>query len=138
MAIPDLEWLDVTDFAPDLATIGVLTQRTILGYVNSIGTKVMNTTLGWLGDGCVSSYAIIAPGDLPMARLYLAAHLGMVTQRGAGGAAGPITSEAAGGLRTSYGLIATPSGWFGLGSTEYGMQFLSILALSSAHGPFIC
>ncbi len=139
MPTNDLQWLDVVAMVPKLSKVDVLVQTSILGYVNQIGTTVMNTTLSWLGDSCLNtSYSIISPGDLPLARVLLAAHLGLATQRGAGGASGPVTSEATGGLRRSYGLVALSPGLFGLGSTEYGMQFLAIIALSSAHGPFIC
>ena len=73
-----------------------------------------------------------------MARIFLCAHLGSRAMRSGTGVAGPVTSEAAGGVRRSYGLIAGVGGMIPeLHSTPYGMTLEFILTTSGAHGPFL-
>lgn len=69
------------------------------------------------------------------AKILLAAHLGTMMAR-AGGPVGPVTSEAAGGIRRSYGFMAWTDG-AGLGLTGYGMQLITLLSMSFAMLPVV-
>lgn len=116
---------DVLEFAPELSTIRDPTWAAILAFVNSF------TSLGIDVAGGESSPL------LRLARIFLAAHYGTVSKRSKSGAAGPVTSEAAGAVRRSYGLVALASNDAGFGSTVWGQQLLSILSMSDAHGPIL-
>lgn len=120
-----IAWSDVAEMAPELNSLTAGAKQDIVDYVNELDLTQVN-----------------APWNLPsesaqtarMAQIYLAAHLGTVTRRGASGAAGPVTGQSAGGLRRSYGLISAP-GY--LGTTSYGIAYLTILDQSLARGPFV-
>ncbi len=120
----DIVWADVLGIAPELSTISDAGRVPILWYVNQMTNAGVDP-----GGG-------LASPTLRLARIFLAAHYGTVSKRG-GGPAGPVTSESAGGLRRSYGLIAAPTGTYGLGSTTYGLAYLSVLSMSDAHGPIV-
>lgn len=110
---------DVLAVAPEI-NITAFAWEDILAFANEID-------LGYWGDTAQMTR---------MCRLYFAAHLGTLTMRAASGAAGPVTSESAGALRRSYGLVALAQGdW--LGSTMYGQQLQTILSMSSARGPIL-
>lgn len=123
MAIEPLTKDDVTAFAPKLADVSSEAWLDILAYVNELD-------LSFLGE---------TDEVTRMARIFLAAHIGQVTRdasRGSGGStAGPLTSESAGGVRRSYGMLATGSG--SLGSTRYGQMYMDILGMSQAAGPHL-
>lgn len=74
--------------------------------------------------------------DRRLARIFLAAHIGANELRAKSGAAGPLTSESAGGVRRSYGLVASSTS-ASLNSTRYGTMFLFILESSGCAGPFV-
>lgn len=116
---------DVLEFAPELSKIKDGAWAAILAFVNSF------TSLGIdIGGGEQSSL-------LRLARIFLAAHYGTVSRRSPSGAAGPTTSEAAGAVRRSYGLVALAANDAGFGSTGWGQQLLCLLSMSDAHGPFL-
>jgi len=112
---------DVLEFAPELAKIRDPAWAIILVYANS-----------WTADG-------VGGGEdgplIRMLRILLAAHYAVISRRGLSGAAGPVTSEAAGAVRRSYGLVALASGDASFGATAYGQQFLGIVQVSLANGP---
>lgn len=112
---------DVLEYAPELAKVSDVTWQFVVAFANGM------TSLGIGGgeDGPL----------LRLCRILLAAHYGAVSQRGASGATGPVTSEAAGAVRRSYGLVALASSDASLGSTGYGHQFLGLLSMSLANGP---
>lgn len=114
-------WANVQAFAPALPRLTEEAQQQILFYVNQ-----------WSSENALGS----AP-TLHMARVLLAAHFALSTSRATTGAAGPVTSEAMGGLRRSYGLIALSAATANLGSTIYGQQVMLILSMSDAHGPIL-
>ncbi len=116
---------DVLEFAPELTTIRDPAWAAILAFVNSFGPAGIDATGGEESP------------LLRLARIYLAAHYGSVAKRSKSGAAGPVTSEAAGAVRRSYGLVALAANDAGFGSTVWGQQFLTILSMSDAHGPFL-
>jgi len=117
----DVVWSDVLAFAPELSTVDIGAQTDILSYVNEIDLSQVTDTAQ----------------VTRMARIYLAAHFGSVQKRARQGIGGPVTSESAGALRRSYGLSAMPSGEEGLGTSMYGMSYLTILRMSLSHGPFL-
>lgn len=134
-------WDDVLGVAPELTATAASGRVDILAYVNNIGSGTLPTATsgcGVIGGGGNG----IGGGDngiqLRLARMYLAAHIATISIRAASGAAGPVTSEAAGGLRISYGLTSVLSGDPGLSTTLYGQFYLTIVRSSLAHGPVLC
>ncbi len=111
---------DVVNFASELSSVTDAVWFDILNYVNQV-----NLT------SCDSDY------DRRLARINLAAHIASYNKRAASGAAGPVTSESAGQVRRSYGLIATSTSSGAIGSTRYGQQYLDILSASLASLPFV-
>lgn len=111
---------DVLAIAPELVSVHDDAWVDILNYVNNMSIK-----------------AIRDPYTFRLARIFLAAHYGTVSKRAYTGAAGPVVSEAAGGLRRAYGLVALSSADAALGQTMYGMQYLGLLRSSNAAGPFL-
>lgn len=114
-------WSDVLAMAPQLTTLSIQAQTDILNYVNELD-------MSGLGETAQTTR---------LARILLASHYATGATRAPGGMAGPVTSESAGAMRRSYGLSATPSGEEGLGTTMYGMQYVSLLRMSLAHGPVL-
>ncbi len=112
---------DVLSYAPELAPLDAGAWTSILAFVN----ELQYTAVTPAGEGPL----------LKLARILLAAHYGTISRRGPSGAAGPVTSEAAGAVRRSYGLVALASSDASLGATGYGQQFLGILSMSLANGP---
>lgn len=112
---------DVLAFAPELSTLTDQWWLDNLGYANEFELT------------CYDSDQTVR-----LARILLCAHYGSRAKRSSTGAAGPVVGEAAGGVRRTYGLVATAGGGMGeLGSTPYGQTLLSILSASQAHGPFV-
>lgn len=112
-------WTDVTAIAPELSTYGATGQTIMLAYVNaSVATNMFD------GEGGPRT---------KLARVLLAAHLATATSRGDGGA-GPVASESAGGLSVSYSNLSTQRL---LGSTSYGILYLSIVDTSLARAPVV-
>jgi hypothetical protein len=113
---------DVLDFAPELATVSDRAwDHTILPYAN----RLTADGIGGGEDGA----------DLRLARVLLAAHMGAISKRGKTGAAGPMTSEAVGAARRSFGLVALAEADASLGATGYGQQLLGLIHWSLAAGP---
>lgn len=120
MATPIIKQ-DVLDYAPELFRVSDPAWVTILNYVNAMSP-----------DGFCGIEA-----DIKFARVLLAAHYGAISRRGKSGAAGPVTSEAAGAVRRSYGLVALAGSDAALGSTPYGQQYMQIVSVSCSHGPIL-
>ena len=120
MSIAAVIKADVLAFAPELSTLTDQFWVDALDYVNQVDLTSVDTDI-----------------DRRLARIYLAAHIGSTTKRAGTGAAGPVTSESAGGIRRSYGLLATSASGSGLSSTRYGQLYESILSMSLAHGPLL-
>ena len=118
--LKDITKSDVLAFASELSTLGDWAWVHLLTYVNEIDFT-------GLGD---------SNQTVRMARIFLAAHLGLLNQRSATGAAGPVISESAGGLRRSYSQVSSSS-TIDLNSTMYGQLYLSIIGSSLAHGPLV-
>lgn len=116
---------DVLEFAPELSSIRDPAWALILKFVNDFDS----TGIGGKGGD--------EGATLRLARIFLAAHYGTISKRSKSGAAGPVTSEAAGAVRRSYGLVALASSDAGLGSTTWGQQFQTLLLMSLAHLPFL-
>lgn len=114
---------DVLAYAPELRTVSDPAWAMILAYVATLG-----------GEGFCENEE--GP-TLRFARVLLAAHFGTISKRGKSGAAGPVTSEAAGAVRRSYGLIALASADAGLGTTPAGAQYLQLISMSCSHGPIL-
>ena len=111
---------DVLAIAPELSTLSSFLWADILAFANEID-------LGPLGETAQMTR---------MCRLYLSAHSATLTKRAGSGAAGPVTSESAGALRRSYGLVALSAGQW-LGSTMYGQMLETLLNMSAARGPML-
>ncbi len=112
---------DVITYAPETASIDEDAWVMILAFVNTLTSEAV----GGGEDGPM----------LKFLRVLLAAHYATISRRGTSGAAGPVTSEAAGAVRRSYGLVALASSDASLGATGYGQQFLGLLSMSMANGP---
>lgn len=111
---------DVTDFAGELATgVSDNAWTRILAFVNQVDLS-----------------SVDSDEDRALARIYLAAHLAKQTKSGASAAAGPVTSESAGGIRRSYGFVAM-SNSTSLGKTNYGQMYLEILNMCGTGGPVL-
>lgn len=116
---------DVLEFAPDLSRLRDPMWAVILAFANSLDETGIDPRGG--PDSIM----------LRLARILLAAHYATVSLRAPSGAIGPVTSEAAGQVRTSYGMVALASRDAALGSTIWGQQYLGLLAMSDAHGPVL-
>jgi hypothetical protein len=95
-------WANVTDIAPELASVDVTLQLAALATVERF----------------VSDEAMEDLADT--ARAYLAAHLATVSSRK--GAAGPIVSASVGSVSVGYGA-SIAEGAARLGSTAYGLTY---------------
>ena len=148
MASPPLSqivWDDVLGIAPELSTITASGRVDILAYVNSLtsGTApVLYTPDEMVVVANDPGNGLDAGNDggatLRFARILMAAHFGTIAKRAGSGAAGPVTSQAAGGLRVSYGLTSISSGDPGFSLTQYGQTYLTLVRSSLAHGPVLC
>lgn len=124
---------DVVDFAPELKAsargitgVSDVAWAVILPFVNGLSSDNLDPGVGE-GSPIVR-----------FARILLAAHYGTVMKRGKTGALGPVTSEAAGGVRRSYGLISLANGNVALGTTIYGQQYLGLLEMNgNVRGPVV-
>ncbi len=116
----DIAWSDVTAFASELSTVDSGAQTDILAYVND--------TLSPKAFGGEAS------PKLRLARIYLAAHVGTLSQSGGSAKAGALTSETADDISRTYaaGVIANPSDW---NSTSYGQLYAAIVRTSRARLP---
>jgi hypothetical protein len=113
--------IDVTEYAPELAGVSDITWDTLLAFANTLSAES-------IGGGETGPL-------LRLARILLAAHYATISQRGTTGATGPVTSEAAGPVRRSYGLTALARADLSMGATGYGQQLMGLLAMSLANGP---
>jgi hypothetical protein len=118
--VADIVWTDVTDAITTLPTVPTALQTLILATVNGrVDGDVFDGE-----DGDITKYA----------RVLLAAHLSVLTTRAATGAAGPVTSQSAGGLSRSYGTWSSPSS-FSL--TPHGTALSWLIQTSAARAPFL-
>ena len=76
------------------------------------------------------------PADDRLFKIYLAAHFATMIALGASGAAGPVTSEAVGQIRISYGFSGGDL-FLNLGLTPYGQQCISLLSFTFAMFPVV-
>lgn len=107
----DIVWSDVTDLQSGLSTVSAGGQTKILDYVNN----------GLSADA-------FGGEDSPrwtLARCYMAAHLGSLTQRG--GTGGSVSSETYGtsSVAIAYGMTDD-----GLASTAWGQAYKDMLDAS--------
>lgn len=116
---------DVLEFDPNLDRLRDPMWAVVLAFANSLDEKGIDP-----GGGPESI-------TLRLARTLLAAHYATVSLRAPTGAIGPVTSEAAGQVRTSYGMVALASQDAAMGSTIWGQQYLGLLAMTDAHGPIL-
>ena len=112
-------WADVEAHAPELSLVGATAQDDILAYVNdAFDVEVFG------GEDTAKTR---------LARIYLAAHMGTITNSG-GGATGPVTSESAGGLSRTYGEIDVDGS---MESTSYGELLSELIRSSAARAPIV-
>lgn len=111
-----INWANVTDEAPELATgISTNAQTVLLDYAN---TKI--DPAGYDGEDGRKTF---------LARVYWVAHTSTMLKRK--GLAGTRTAQSAGPVSESFTLLQLP--WLGVYSTtSYGVLFASI-SQSSAH-----
>lgn len=114
---------DVIGYAPELSSVSADAWLLILPYVNTLSASQI--------EGGEEG------ATLKKLRVLLAAHYATISRRGRTGAAGPVTSEAVGAVRRSFGLVALASSDASLGATGYGQQFLGVLQMSLSYGPFL-
>lgn len=108
----DITWTDVTNHAPGLSSVSAGAQTDILAWSNDLLS--------------VDEFGGEAAANTKLARIYLAAHSGTLALLGASGAAGPVTSEKAGGLSRSYGGALGAAASSDYGSTVWGQQFVAL------------
>lgn len=117
----DIIKADVLAFAPELSTLTDQWWVDTLAFVNEFDFRLVDTE-----------------HTVRMVRILLCAHYGARAKRSGTGTAGPVISEAAGGVRRAYALVGATGGSLGdLGSTPYGLTLESILMSSGAHGPMV-
>lgn len=117
----DIIRADVLAIAPELSVLTDQAWVDLLDYANEFDFTELDTEQ-----------------TVRMARIFLCAHFGSRAVRSGTGVAGPVISEAAGGVRRAYGFVKSAGGAQGeFGSTMYGTTLLSILTMSGAHGPFL-
>lgn len=116
---------DVLEFAPELRSVRDPAWTWILRMVNTMDATGIDAAGGETG------------ATIHNARCFLAAHYATLSKRSKSGAVGPVTSEAMGAVRRSYGLVALASRDAGLGSTNWGQAFQSLLGMSDAFGPHL-
>lgn len=114
-------WADVVLIAPALSAVADGAHFPILAFVNTaFDPKVFG------GE---------ESPRLRLARMYLAAHYGTITNatgQGGGNTAGPIISETVGGVSRSYANLVGGSGSETFISTIYGRELLALLAGTSS------
>lgn len=111
-----ITWANVTAFEALCATVAVAAQDAILAYVN--GHVNVNAFDG--EDGA----------DTMLARIFLAAHLGLgaVPGTGSGVGGGPVASISGGdGLAISYAVAAAATNDAGWASTEWGRKYSALV-----------
>jgi len=121
-----ITWSDVTDLDSSLSALSVALQATILGIVNTR----FDVSLFDGEDGPTTK----------LLRQLFAAHMGTVLKPGAGatGAAGPVTSEAAGGLSRSYAVAGAGNMQSSaLGRTGFGQTLDLLIQTSAARAPIV-
>lgn len=118
----DITWSDVTDTAPELATLAVNAQTLILDYVNS----ALNVTVFDGEEGPRTKAA----------RVYLAAHLATMTTRANANASGPKTNASLGPQSKKYSEFKSDFA-SQYNATSYGMLYSLMVNTSSARGPII-
>lgn len=100
-----ITWTDVTNFDSTLSAVAADARTDILAFVNALS---------------VTDFGGESAATTKIARIMLAAHLGVSVGANAGGAAG-VASESAGGLSRSY-FAAAASG-DALEATSYGRHY---------------
>lgn len=119
-----ITWDDVLLFAPELSTFDSDAQDEILLFVNEEGIDVTQ----WGGEDAQR---------LRLARIYYAAHIATASSQGGnGGAAGPVTSETAGGLSRTYAFASVASDLL-LDSTNYGRLLRMLMRQTIARAPVV-
>ena len=119
-------WADVVGLAPELASLSVTAQNTILAYANVAFDESQFKT-----DPNASTSS-----TLRMSRIYLAAHLGTVTRWQGSAIAGPLIAESDGRLSRQYAVIPQniSSSFAG---TSYGVMLEFLLKTSKARLPVV-
>lgn len=123
--MPPIIKQDVLEFDSGLASVRDPAWAAILAFANTVSPEGVDPKGG---------------EDSPIVRLlriYLAAHYATVSKRSKSGAVGPVTSEAAGPIRRSYGLVALASSDASLGATTWGQQYLGLLQMTVANLPLL-
>lgn len=111
-------WTDVSDLAPELASLTVAAQNAILVYVNAAFDE--------------SKFKTEA---LKMARVYLAAHLGTLTRLQGSAIAGPLIEESDGRLSRKFAVITAENTSFS--GTSYGELLQFLINTSRARFPVV-
>jgi hypothetical protein len=117
-AYSDISVTDVWSVAPRLQ--GRLSDSIMIDIVSYVNQQPDGTAFEDTADDPTTR----------MARLYLAAHLAQMTYQGASGQAGPVISEAAGGLRRAYAHMTSSDASYTL--TMYGRTYLDLIRNSVA------
>ncbi len=111
-------WTDVSDLAPELASLAIAAQNAILVYVNAAFDE--------------SKFKTEA---LKMARVYLAAHLGTLTRLQGMAIAGPLIEESDGRLMRKFAVLTAENTTFG--GTSYGELLQFMINTSRARFPMV-
>ena len=118
-----ITWAHVTAFAAELSTVPTAAQTDILAYVNE---TLAVDHLG--GEDSISA---------KLARIYLAAHHGTVTNNGSNGPAGPLLSQSTADLSRTYAAFSPAGSDPLLDTTPYGKMFRSMVRRSTARLPLV-
>ena len=109
-------WSDVVAFEPLVSTVANAAQTAILAYVNT------HTN--------VQAFDGEDGADTRLARIFLAAHLGLGAVPGTGGGVGggPVASISGGdGLAISYAVTASATSGAALGETAWGRKYTDLV-----------
>jgi len=108
-----IDWDNVLSVAPGMSSVNTDGRTMILAYVNE-----------------VVDFDTMGTGKGTLAASLLAAHFGTMAIGSASAGGGPVASESVGGISISY---AVSTGMGGLGTTEYGRQYIELIKTVPAY-----
>jgi hypothetical protein len=112
-----ITWTNVTNHAAALSAVATDARTDILALVNGNGVAVDKFD-GEAGE------------TTKLARIYLAAHFGAMSLRGATGGSGTVTQMSEGGVSISYSQMTAAQVSDTLADTPYGKLFAALIARS--------
>lgn len=96
-----ITWDDVKTIAPELTDYPEAAQTLVLDFVNEMFDA-----------------SLFKPGQLKLARIYLAAHVATMSDQGGDLSAGPVISETVGGISRTYANLMSGAQFSGSGYAD--------------------